>query len=289
MRKQLGGLFLGYIAYEFPSPDSVSAYREAQENLQECFKKVDEKNVKDLSSNNREALKQLTEAGGFQNQIKENKKKIDELKAQRTELQNRSGKTDVVASTVQDEIADKAGIPRPPPRAVDAKKEGSWTSISLDVSSSSSRDAQDSSATAATVKASYGLGWNGVSASVSHQQSQASALKEMANATMKISFECMRVDITRPWLRAELFYDHDLRVPEKTLCVFWYTLSGPRQKFTFADSISPGNRLASLIDLTHDDYNKISDTDRKTQMDQYDLFPMYPTGETTFHSHPSHR
>lgn len=218
IRKQLGGLFLGHISYEFPSSGHVDEYEKAQKALQECFKKVDEKNVKDLSSSNREALKKLADAGGqgFEDQIKENEKKIEELKAQRDELQKKSGKTDVVAATVQDEIADKAGIPRPPPRAVDAKKEGSWTSISLDMTSSSSRDAKEESATAATLDASYGWGWNKVSASVSHQQSQADAFKEMASATIKISFECMRVDITRPWLRAELFYDHDLRVPEKT-------------------------------------------------------------------------
>lgn len=71
--------------------------------------------------------------------------------------------------------------------------------------------------------------------------------------------------------------------------MFTYTLSGSRQTFIFAGSISPGNRLAALIDLAHPDYKSISDEKRKTDMDNYDLFPMYPTGETAFHSPPSHR
>lgn len=51
-----------------------------------------------------------------------------------------------------------------------------------------------------------------------------------------------------------------------------------------AYSISPGNKLAALIDRSHDDYDKITAEQRTEEMDRYDLFPMYPTGKVLLHS-----
>ena len=47
---------------------------------------------------------------------------------------------------------------------------------------------------------------------MSHSDATADAAKQMANSSIKAAFDCMRVDITRSWLRGELFYDDDLRV-----------------------------------------------------------------------------
>lgn len=123
-----------------------------------------------------------------------------------------------VGQVVQNDLACKAGIhadveaPTPPPnRKVD---EASWTSISVQVSSTSSKESEESSATSLQAEVSYSNWFVNASASVSHQSSQSAAMKELANATIRISFECMRVDINRPWLRAELFFDHDLRLAE---------------------------------------------------------------------------
>ena len=41
--------------------------------------------------------------------------------------------------------------------------------------------------------------------------------------------------------------------------------------------------LAALIDRSHSDYNTISAETRAKDMDNYDLFPMYPTGKAILH------
>ena len=51
-----------------------------------------------------------------------------------------------------------------------------------------------------------------VGASGGHSKSSADAQSQMANCSCKISFDCMRVDIGRSWLRSELFFDDDLQV-----------------------------------------------------------------------------
>ena len=58
------------------------------------------------------------------------------------------------------------------------------------------------------------MSWGTWSAAASafHSEAQSNVSRQMSDASVKVSFECMRVDISRPWLRGELFYDHDLRV-----------------------------------------------------------------------------
>ncbi|KAJ6590302.1 hypothetical protein B0H10DRAFT_1961122 [Mycena sp. CBHHK59/15] len=73
-------------------------------------------------------------------------------------------------------------------------------------------DVTEASSLSFGAPASYGAGLWSVNASVNHSQSEAhaEAMSELPNAAVKISFECMRVDIGRAWLRPELFYDEDL-------------------------------------------------------------------------------
>jgi hypothetical protein len=70
----------------------------------------------------------------------------------------------------------------------------------------------------------------------------------------------MRVDITRSWLRAELFFDDDLRVAA-------------------GNFISPGAvTLAGLMDPeSYTVSDAVAKLDRETELAKYDLFPMYPT------------
>lgn len=57
-------------------------------------------------------------------------------------------------------------------------------------------------------------------------------------------------------------------------------MSDLRLTFGFAYSVSPGNRLAALIDRMHVDYKSITEEKRAVDMNNYDLFPMYPTGKS---------
>ena len=86
-----------------------------------------------------------------------------------------------------------------------------FTPITVEVTSSSESKNSSSSASSMSFGASGSYGWF-FTASVNHESSEAhsQATQELADAAVKISFECMRVDITRPWLRPELFYDDDL-------------------------------------------------------------------------------
>ncbi|KAG7096293.1 hypothetical protein E1B28_003740 [Marasmius oreades] len=163
-------------------------------------------------------------------------------------------------------LADSADIPKAvPDPASNQPKDKSldfFTSISLDITASSSEDKSSSSASSASFGASYSYGWwSPTGARVEGGYSSASAMAErsMASNSCKISFECMRVDITRPWLRAELFYDAELTVPPGEL---------------YYSSISPG--FGRMRDLMEGKTGQ-SPADHATEMSRYSTFPMYPT------------
>jgi hypothetical protein len=144
-------------------------------------------------------------------QIADNLKKISAYDDQLSKLV-----TPGSAGILQNTFAITAGIPLAPADvpAPDptAPKTDYWTSIAVEVLSSYAAEQSDSSNTSFSVGggASWGL-WS-VGGSVSHSNATANAAKQMANSSVKASFDCMRVDITRNWLRGELFYDDALRV-----------------------------------------------------------------------------
>lgn len=203
---------------------AVTRLEKARTALRKHFEEVDKKTVNDLSSDARAAQNRILAGEGLQGQVDANVEKITRLTARRDELvtqRNTKDGTDPVTS-VQDDFADKAAIPRgpAPPAANDPEDDADyWTSISVEVSSSVAHESTETSSTSVTADVSVPIGFWSVSASATHSESHSAASKEMANASMKVSFQCMRVDITRPWLRGELFYDHELRVPEGDLCV----------------------------------------------------------------------
>ena len=189
--------------------------------LAKHFEAVDKENIAGLSDTARTAQSKLfeNECQLIKAQIAANNTQIEEYKQQRTQLQTSStSESSNVVVKFQDSYADKAGIPRatpaPPPNAAANGKDDSdfWTSISLEVSSSYSHEETETQATSWSVGGSASWGLWSVGVSASHSDSHSNASKQMANSSVKVSFECMRVDITRPWLRGELFYDHDLRV-----------------------------------------------------------------------------
>ncbi|KAF9647947.1 hypothetical protein BDM02DRAFT_3187569 [Thelephora ganbajun] len=114
------------------------------------------------------------------------------------------------ASSFQDVIAQSAGIPPPLPDAPANVEDAPdfWTKINVEVSS---RHTEQSQTKSSSYSVGGSVGWGLVSIGGSHSQS-ADAARQMANASVKVSFECMRVDITRSWLRGELFYDDGLKV-----------------------------------------------------------------------------
>lgn len=117
-------------------------------------------------------------------------------------------------SDLQDTFAIAAGIPPAPPdiTPTTSTEADYWTSISLEVSSSYSAEQSSSSSNTFSVGGSASWGLWSVGGSAAHSDATADLAKQMANSSIKASFECMRVDITRSWLRAELFYDDDLSI-----------------------------------------------------------------------------
>ena len=191
--------------------------------LAEQFKSVDKENIEKLSEAARTTQIQVfdTQCKLLTDQQKANEAKITEYEVQLKRLQDGSSPGTSVAADFQDQYTDKAGIPRdvpvPPPATGEKNDTDYWTSISAKVTSSASHEETEVQSTSWSMGGSAGWGLWSVGASASHSESHANASKQMANSSVQISFDCMRVDISRPWLRGELFYDHDLRVAANEL------------------------------------------------------------------------
>ncbi|TBU51421.1 hypothetical protein BD310DRAFT_953282 [Dichomitus squalens] len=188
-------------------------------------------------------------------EIQRHKRTIEEYTRARAALMNQTG----AKSAEIEKIATSVGIPAamPDPTAVAAVESPDYfTPITVEVTSTSESKSSSSSASSMSFGASgsYGLFFTG---SVSHESSEAhsEATQELANAAVKISFECMRVDITRPWLRPELFYDDDLQSLIR---------------------ISPGfGRLRALMDS--DPQLNMTEGQIASELAGYSIFPVFPT------------
>ncbi|KAG5650242.1 hypothetical protein H0H81_000195 [Sphagnurus paluster] len=198
---------------------AYAEYTKAQENLQKAQAKRDQETIENSNSANQAAQDKLYRSfsgdNGLSAQIiKENNTKIDQYKVEREKLVGGTNGDAVVAQLAADA---KIPAPKADPQAdtttVPTKSEEDyWTTISLEISSASSSEKSSSKATKASLGASVRYGLFSADVSVDHSSSSADAEAEMANNSVKISFECMRVDIARNWLRGELFYDADLTV-----------------------------------------------------------------------------
>jgi len=214
-------------------------------------------------SNNALVEKAIGADGFFATQKSANQRQIDEYTKRRNELQ---GTLSAKQEALTAQLAETALIPRALPQPVEPapttgnttteKIEESrpladfFTPITIEISSSSDTRSENSSATSFSFGAQASYGFFTASVAVSHSDAQAEAMKEMMNSNVKISFEVMRVDITRSWLRGELFYDEDL-VP------------GPGVE------MSPGfGALKNLMDS--------SDIKAESEKQRYASFPMYP-------------
>ena len=178
---------------------------------------MEKNSIGQLSKTAQEAQAKLFEGNCelITQQMEANEAQIREYQAQRDKLQ--AGTTSDSKSVVvglQDDYSDRAGIPRAPVAPPTDGNDDSdyWTSITLEVSSSFANEKTDSSSMSWSAGGSVSWGFFSASASASHSEAQSNVSRQLSNASVKVSFECMRVDISRPWLRGEIFYDHDLRV-----------------------------------------------------------------------------
>lgn len=230
-------------------------YGGAQSALNDAQKKHDEAKLAKLSFDNKNAHNQLLKgikSGGFaQTQIEANKALIKDYMKKLEQPPDTPGSQ----NNAVEEVAEDVGIPRRrplPDSTQTAQQPDFFTPITVEVSASSDTKRSETSATSFSAGGSAGWGLSSVSASVSHSEAHSEASSELANSGVKVSFECMRVDINRPWLRPELFYDEDL-VP------------GPDVK------ISPGfGRLRQLMETPN------PTAEMESELAMYSTFPLYP-------------
>jgi hypothetical protein len=172
--------------------------------------KMDKRNVINLQNEAQEAQDKLFAASDKQidDAIELNKKEIEKLRNKIKEQQSKTGTLDPnrIAKAVTG-----IDLPEKPTATPDGSTlPNYWTSVHVEVSSKSSDESSETSASSFSASATVNYGLLSVDGSVSHSQSSADAAKQMAECSAKITFDCMRVDINRSWLLPELFFDDDL-------------------------------------------------------------------------------
>ena len=184
----------------------------SRDKLTDYFAQVDQSNIDKLNTAALSAQATLFEnhCKSLQQQVAVNEKQISAYQAQLNSLLKPKDTT--AAAAVQDTFAISAGIPPavPDPSPIAANDTNYWTSISVEVSSSYAAQQSSSSSNSFSVGGSVSWGLFSVGGSAAHSDATADFAKQMANSNVKASFDCMRVDISRSWLRGELFYDDDL-------------------------------------------------------------------------------
>ena|ERR1700761_1680862 len=188
------------------------------------MKASDEANLQNLSTKCQGAQADMFSRlqKNAQGKIDANDEQIKQLEQERQTLINKAQGDDTAAIN---SIGKDVGIPDPDPNAPPAPAPTTtpaptvaprteadyWVPITVEISSEASHESKDTSATSYSAGVSASFGAFHVNASMSHSDSASTAASQMASSSVNVSFECMRVDIARSWLRAELFYDDDLK------------------------------------------------------------------------------
>lgn len=183
----------------------------ARDKLSAFLANVDQSNIDKLNNAAVAAQAALfaNSCALLKKQVEANKTQIRGYEGQLSSLQPKDSAPDLQGS-----FATSVGIPPAPPDIIPSTQSEAdyWTSIAVEVSSSYAAEQSSSSSNSFSVGASLSWGLWSVGGSAAHSDATSDAAKQMANSSIKASFDCMRVDITRSWLRGELFYDDDLRV-----------------------------------------------------------------------------
>ncbi|TBU31906.1 hypothetical protein BD311DRAFT_804364 [Dichomitus squalens] len=234
---------------------------QSKDALNKAQSEFDDATLAKLQMDQRKAQEKLLDNisgdNGFaQKEIERYKRTIEEYTNARNALMTQTG---AQSAEIEDAATD-VGIPRPMPdpmahTATDPPDY--FTPITAEVMAST----ESTNSSTSTYSMSFGasVSWGLFSSGADFESSQAysQAMQELASAGVKISFECMRVDITRPWMRPELFYDDEL-------------ICRPETK------ISPGfGTLRALMD--GDPVLNLSNTQIASQLALYNIFPLFPT------------
>lgn len=264
----------------------------AREALDQATADHDKANTDHLGALNLDALSKLYQNAKetLPKQIQDNNERIKTLEAERENLlkAKQGNVSDIVAKQMDLPPAPEgsdATTPAPnpaPATGVPAADQDYFTSISVEVSSSYKHDESTQKSQSTSAGVSGRIGPVSFGGSMAYSKSSADAQSQMANSNVKVSFDCMRVDIDRSWLRPELFYDEDLQVAPKQLLVQNLFLLQRIKTNHRCQSISPGPlKLGSLMDP--DNYKSVApetnEHARQQQLEKYSTFPLYPTGK----------
>lgn len=192
----------------------------AKKKLDKAFETYDKESLGRVSAMSLEALKAMFTMSNTQlnDEILENKSRIRELEAERQRLVNENigDPSDMFFGDILPpgmSKAKKGGTPATGSRGVSAasKLEDYFTAITVEVSSKHENSSSSQHSVDTASKTSFSLGLFSAQNSNSYHKSTFDAQTQMASSNVRVSFECMRVDIHRTWLRPELFFDYDLR------------------------------------------------------------------------------
>lgn len=190
--------------------NATKAAAAAKKALDEAMTKYDKGSIDRLSAMNVEALNKVY-AGpkeALRTALEGTKQLIGDREQERDALLAKNVGDAALNDVLPPGAADTPAAPK-------SVEEDYFTQISVEISSSSatSSTSDHSAQMASQSMQSHGWWfWRSTSKEESKSESSSSdAMSQMANSDVKISFECMRVDIERAWMRPELFYDDDLR------------------------------------------------------------------------------
>lgn len=201
--------------------DAFAAYSLAQDNLRIAEAKYDKVKLAELAHGSKKSQNDLFkrmagEAGLIEKEIQKNTNSITALETQLKNLRNGSSGDAVVKEFAEDMGVVKRSA-KSDQKQDDGKDDGEqkplddyFTAITVEVSASSDKQTSHASQSSYSGGVSARWGLSRVDASASYSEAHSKSMSELASSEVKISFECMRVDINRPWLSGELFYDDDL-------------------------------------------------------------------------------
>ncbi|KAG6864273.1 hypothetical protein C0991_010910 [Blastosporella zonata] len=246
---------------ESKKEEAYNDYKDARKKVNAAEAKLGTANIQGMNAQSTVAQDKMYnnlqgDSGLAATEIERNNAQISSYETLRDAL---IAKSEATPTPLVNEIGEEAGIPKslPDPQAASLDNdEDYFTAITVEIESASSTEKAKSHASASSFGASAGWGWWSASASASVSNASTDTEASMAKNSCKISFECMRVDIQRNWLRAELFYDADLT-------------TGPDE------FISPG--FGKLRDLMEDADPSGNPETIEKELERYSTFPMYPT------------